>query len=352
MAIEIRLLEESELEIANNFFNTIYKTNRSIDNFKWEFLEGPFGKAIYVIAIDNSKNAKVIGIQCAIPIELVNPKGEKVLTAKSEDTLVDPEYRGQKIFERMYDLLFLECKKAGIHYIWGFTPAKKAFERIGFDVPFKTEQALLVFKPFKSYRYLKQLNPNNKAIDNIKIFVLSLFSWLKGKGVRNSRSEFKLNGTSIEETNTFGQFYKNENYFTLHLTPTYLNWRLARNPFKNTYQSYSIVRNDNLILSSLINIRESVSYIEQMFYDNEDNAKIALNKLVLKIKHYNSPLIRVLCFNNNEKMNNQKKLLEKAGFTLLKRGNYFVWKNISEHTNLALKPEQLFITRLFTQGNQ
>src|SRR6478609_6485041 len=115
MPITIRLLQDHEVELANIFFNKVYQTNRPIENFKWEFLNGPFGKAIYTIAVDDSTttHTKIVGIQCAIPIELISSKGKIVLTAKSEDTLVDPSYRGQKIFERMYELLFEECKKAG-----------------------------------------------------------------------------------------------------------------------------------------------------------------------------------------------------------------------------------------------
>ena len=57
------------------------------------------------MAIDNSgsENNKIVGIQCAIPLEFTDVKGNVQLSAKSEDTLVDPAYRGQKIFERMYD---------------------------------------------------------------------------------------------------------------------------------------------------------------------------------------------------------------------------------------------------------
>ena len=180
MAIQIRLLLENEIDLANDFFNAIYKTNRSIENFRWEFLDGPNGSAIYIIAIDANASQinKVVGIQCAIPIELANVKGQTVLTAKSEDTLVDPAYRGQKIFERMYDLLFEECKKAGIKYIWGFTPAKKAFERIGFEIPYQAQQGLMVLNPVGAYSYLSTLNPDNKVKDKIKIAGLPFFHLL------------------------------------------------------------------------------------------------------------------------------------------------------------------------------
>lgn len=74
MSILIRLLQPHEYALANDFFNTTYKTNRSLKDFEWEFSRGPFGPAIYVVAIDQevTDSIKVVGIQCAIPISLVN----------------------------------------------------------------------------------------------------------------------------------------------------------------------------------------------------------------------------------------------------------------------------------------
>src|SRR5687768_285977 len=108
MGITVRRLLENEINLANDFFNAVYKTDRSLAGFRWEFLEGPHGPALYVIAVDDaiSTHTKVVGIQCAIPLKMHDVEGRTFLSAKSEDTLVDPQYRGQKIFERMYAFLF------------------------------------------------------------------------------------------------------------------------------------------------------------------------------------------------------------------------------------------------------
>ena len=116
MNIRIRLLLDSEYATVNEVYNEAYGNIRPLDSFKWEFVNGPWGKAIYVIAEDLEKQGnKIIGTQSAIPMVFINGKGETVLTAKSEDTFVHPDYRGHKLFDRMYELLFSECKNAGIH---------------------------------------------------------------------------------------------------------------------------------------------------------------------------------------------------------------------------------------------
>ncbi|MBT1707992.1 GNAT family N-acetyltransferase [Fulvivirgaceae bacterium PWU5] len=348
MAITIRLLRDDEIQLANNFFNAIYQTNRPLVNFRWEFLEGPFGKAIYVVAIDDSvtDTIKIVGIQCAIPIELINGRGERVLTAKSEDTLVDPAYRGQKIFERMYDLLFEACRTAGIRYIWGFTPAKKAFERIGFAIPFATEQALLVLQPLAAYRYLKSLNEQNKTLDKIKILGLSYLSWFKGLK-RLFGDHLTMTETPLSDKDrAFQRLYAGQDLFTLHETTAYLTWRLGHNPFGNHYRSY---RSATGTFDALVNTRPNVGYIEQIFAPVKSPQHNGIRSLVDILHKQRVPLIRTFNFSSNDVLKAQGRQLSEAGFTYLKRGSYFVWKSLDDQERIL--PSQLLINRLFTQGN-
>ncbi|HPM32227.1 MAG TPA: GNAT family N-acetyltransferase, partial [Chryseolinea sp.] len=316
MAITIRLLQNQEVELANTFFNKVYQVNRPIENFKWEFLDGPFGKAIYVIAVDETSitTTKIVGIQCAIPIELISSKGKIVLTAKSEDTLVDPAYRGQKIFERMYELLFDECRKSGIQYLWGFTPAQKAFERIGFEIPFKAEQALLVFNPLKAYYYLKSLNAKNTSVDKLKILGLSILSWIKGfNRYFISLKDSDLREVLIRKKNdVFQTSYSDKDYFTLNETDGYMKWRIDQNPFQNGYSCFQLHKNEKVSIDVILNVRANVAYLEQMFSCQNETAPV-LASLAANASKKNVPLIRALCFSTNEELVLQGNQLTKAG---------------------------------------
>lgn len=348
MAVTIRLLQPGEEHLANDFFNKVYQTIRPLQNFEWEFINGPFGKAIYVIAVDDSvlSFTKIVGIQCAIPIELISSQGQVILTAKSEDTLVDPAYRGQKIFERMYDLLFYACRKAGIKYIWGFTPANKAFERLGFEIPFKAEQALLVFKPVAAFHYLKRLNTQNKTKDKISILGLSVLSWLKGLKT-NFTPTSSLKEVPIQAKDSlFKQAYQHENYFTLNETDAYLNWRLHKNPFQNNYKNF---QSGDGTFDVLINFRKDVSYIEQVISKPGTAIQSELGSLINVFRKQGTPLTRAFCFRSNKDLTHQGISLTDAGFTYLKRGSYFVWKSLDDKNEISAN--QLLINRLFTQGN-
>ncbi|HTE29050.1 MAG TPA: GNAT family N-acetyltransferase [Chryseolinea sp.] len=357
MSIVVRLMAKEEGVLANNFFNAIYKSNRSLKDFEWEFINGPAGPSIYVIAFDLTVPTaeKVVGIQCAIPIVLIDSSGERVMTAKSEDTLVDPAYRGQKIFERMYDLLFEECRKAAIKYIWGFTPAKKAFERIGFDIPFQAHQALMVFNPLKAYSYLATLNAGNGIIQKMKIAGLSFSSWLlKVKGARLHTNPYTLK--NVEWDSTYLDLKKltlNSNYYFLEMSPAYIRWRISNNPLGNNYASYHCFDGDKLVANCIINIREPrLGYIEQIIFDGQLNAaqKRQIISILINEMRGRVDLIRCLCFDTNAALTDQEAIYKQHGFIVLRRGAHFVWKTLLE--DRLLDPKELFLSRLFTQGNQ
>lgn len=350
--IEVRLLRDNEKELANAFFNRIYKSTRSTRDFLWEFFSAPAGKAIYVVAVENSDatNVKIVGIQCAIPIELVSSKGEIVLTAKSEDTLVDPSYRGQKIFERMYELLFSECKKAGIESIWGFTPAEKAFVRIGFSIPFKSKQALAVFDVNKAYTYLSGLNKENKTKDKLKIFGLCIMSWMRAKASsRRGGRRYQLTTSDFASLNDhFQSFYRATSMYNLNLSVPFVKWRIQDNPNKNLYEHYTVSYEGSVVASVVVNYRSEVSYIEQILVKDDAHFKPALALVVNRMRSEKAGLIRILCFENNAALSTQYAHLPATGFTTLDRGNTFVWKELGDG---KASPSGLFLSRLYTQGN-
>jgi len=182
--VKYRLAQEEDYELINDFHNRIYNSSRTLEQFYWEFNNCPFGKSIYVIAEDRGE---IIGTNCVIPIDLVTSDKKIIRSGKSEDTLVDPKYRGQKIFYKIYDFLFEKCRENGIQIIWGFTSAKKPFKRLGFSIPFDHQQSLVVNNIWNSYKYLSSLNNKNKILDKVKIFGFCSLSKIKVIGRLQSK---------------------------------------------------------------------------------------------------------------------------------------------------------------------
>lgn len=357
--IIIRLLQEQDIKLINAFHNRIYNDDRTSEKFSWEFFNAPAGNAIYVVAEDTGNNM-IVGTQCAIPINLKSVGGQLILSAKSEDTLVDPDYRGMQLFEKMYDFLFENCKKKGIRYIWGFTPALKPFLKIGFEAPYYHHQSLIAIHILNSYKYISGLNPKNKSIDKLKIFGMTLLS--KISQVKAGFQSSRIKNTDIKVTHkvsgdldhlfmTINQ--KHDQLFHIHQDKNYINWRINNNPNHNKVLSYDFFIDNEYIANIIFNHhKDNVWYMIQATFNFNlsDNIKSRIIKTAVKalIKTEHVSLVRTWNFDTNEFHRMEIKIFKKAGFFYIPRGVHFVWKDLEGNKNLLA--ENFMLSRIATQG--
>lgn len=358
--VEILLLGDSEIDEVNNFHNFIYKDSRNKDQFQWEFLKAPAGKAIYVIAKDVDNN-KIVGTQCAIPIELIKADGTVILTAKSEDTLVNPEYRGLNIFENMYQLLFEKCREAGIKYLWGFTTAKKPFLKLGFEIPFDHSQSLIVKDIFTSYNYLSNLNSKNNFLSRFKILGLCAVSkvtyfkniFISEQSLKGEIS-YSQNDKEIIDNNQLIISSGNKGFW-IKQDVSFLKWRIATNPYHEHIFNINFSIKSNIIATIVFNHhRNGIWYLINDVYAAKlnDSQKAIILKKALKLLFAREKggvkLIRTWDFTHNNYGRKEISIREKAGFTHLDRGISFVWKNLDE--NNSLNAIDFNLSRLSSQG--
>lgn len=353
--VKYRLATESDYENINNFHNRVYKENRTMEQFLWEFHKGTFGKSIYVIAEDGDK---IVGTNCVIPIVVTNANNEKILTGKSEDTLVDPDYRGQGIFNRIYDFLFEQCKQAGVKAIWGYTSAKKSFEKVGFSIPFDHQQGLIVNNISESYQFLSSLNPNNKLKQKLQILGLCVFSKLKhiSGSLGNKKPDFKIveNKEITEQVDSLLQSSNNgdKDLFYILQNKEFQQWRIYNNPnyYKvHTYGAYD--KNNNLMALIILNSHaNNVAYIVQstFHYSLTQKEKIEiLNHVVGSMFASGISIIRTWHFNTNVPNKHEAEIFTGANFVILNKGIGFVWKKLD---NNSLDPNKFVLSRISTQG--
>jgi hypothetical protein len=357
--IKIRLLQESDIDQVNAFHNKLYNDGRTISKFKWEFLNAPAGKAIYIVAQDTD-NERIVGTQSAIPILLRGNKGKVILSAKSEDTLVDPEYRGMQIFEKMYALLFEQCRKENIKYIWGFTSALKPFLKISFEVPFSHGQSLMVLDIKSSYRYLSKLNTSNSKFYKLKIFSLAILSKLLTFKTVLSLSKYNNVKVVLSDkvdsypNDLINSIASNHNdLFAIDEDTQYLHWRINTNPYHNKVFSLDFYEKEKLIANVIFNHhKDGVWYlIQALFNDNiseKKRSRIITFSLKNLIKKEKPTLIRTWNFRTNEINRMEISLFKKSGLVFLSKGVFFVWKDL-EGTG-ELNPYNFILSRIATQG--
>ncbi len=353
--VEVALLQEKDIDELLVFYNRLYNENRTREKFTWEFFNAPAGKALYVIARDG-ETGSIIGSQCAIPIELVTAEGTVVLTAKSEDTLVDPNYRGQNIFEKMYQLLFDICRQQGIKYLWGFTSAKKPFLKLGFEIPFDHSQSLLVTNVFEAYRYLSTLNPGNKLPEKLKILSLCFFSALRALKIQQAKlpKHFSVN---LSDKNDF--YYDNEKTmpgtagFRIRQHAAYMDWRIAKNPYHKEIFSINFSEGEKAKASLVFNHHKNGAWylINDNYHEQFSlKQKTVLHRIALKqlCSRKKVSLIRTWDFSHNSFGCEEIALRKKAGYIHLEKGISFVWKKLDE--TAPLNPADFNLSRLASQG--
>ena len=351
--VTYRLANPNDYENINAFYNRIYNSNRTMDQFLWEFHNGPFGKSIYVIAEDNGK---IVGTNCVIPINLITSDNQIIRSGKSEDTLVDPEYRGQKVFYKIYEFLFEKSKEANIQVIWGFTSAKKPFKNLGFQIPFDNKQSLAVNNVWKSYKYLKSLNPKNKITDKLKIFILCALSKFKSIGkLKPQRSGFLIEKTDkivngIDELISKTQ-KEVKNSFAIEQTADFQEWRIYSNPNYFKTHTFGIYNNKKLVALIVFNSNHNdVAYICQSTFHPEFTSpeKVRILKSVTGMLFKEGiALVRTWLFDSNPTNANEISIYHEAGYVNLDRGIGLVWKPLD---NIDIKPEDFILSRIASQG--
>lgn len=357
--IEIGLLRPDEVAQVNHLFNSAYHMGRDAAKFDWEFTNAPAGPAIYVVARDTATN-QVIGTQCAIPINLVDSEGNVYRTAKSEDTLLNPAYRGKKVFDRMYSLLFEECRKNGILYIWGFTSAQKPFLKIGFEIPYSHSQSLWVKGIGASYTYLASLNAQNTFTSKLKILGLCTAAKLKavfstGAPLKNYTVEVLGKDAVIDNQQLINQQFKaGSGFYAINQNPEFLTWRIKNNPYHGKLYNITFSTAQGLAAHIIINYHTGgVWYITTDIYAHTVSAAertAMLRRAIAEVckREANVALIRTWDFTHNAHNTAEVHNRNKAGFIHLNRGIQFVWKNLDPAN--TLKAEDFVLSRIASQG--
>lgn len=351
MAEEIiyRLALDADIERINAFYNKIYNKNRTHEQFYWEYNSAPAGRAIYVIAEHGNK---VVGTQCAIPYYVIDKNNNQTLTAKSEDTLVSPDYRGKRIFENMYSLLIEECKKNKISFIWGFTYADKPFRKIGFEIPYKSTMGLMTLKPFKATRYFYSITAHKNINSYLKILALSMFSYVKFLFLFSiSSNKIDVDFDDIDYNNNHFNYLKHDKLFGLKLDKEFLNYRIVRNPYNSNYKTVNYHHGRELKASVKFNIsKDNIAYIIHVFFADNLSLKMRnsfLMKTIRITKMRQCSVIRFWGFNHNIENKKEIERLKESQFVFINRGISFVGLNL---TRMPINFNDFVLSRMASQG--
>jgi hypothetical protein len=121
-----------DLDSINALIEAWYGPDRrySTGLFNWAFFERVPEPSLLMGLKDGEK---LIGTQAVMPVPL--RRGAQIIgSAKSEETLLHTDYRGQGLFYKIYEEIF-DHVDPRIDVIWGTTSAARPFVKCGFSTP-------------------------------------------------------------------------------------------------------------------------------------------------------------------------------------------------------------------------
>lgn len=365
--IIIREYQDGDEAQINLLHNREYGSNRTLEQWRWEFKEGPYGEAIFVVA---EYKGKIIGTQALLPIYLSCGE-QQFLTAKSEETLVDKEFRGRGLSKKLWGKCWDLAIPKRITLAWGFGYQVTASVKSGFHVVGKLKHAILVIDPTQTYQINKNRIPaevrgrlpvQSVLLPILRVFTLGGFLWSKTKFRQFKRySEYQVESITKADgrLDTFWRsFAEKSSIWTIARTSDYLNWRVFQNP--NMTSQLLVVTRDNKIQGCVIiskSIHANVGIITDFCTLSEnfdETASLLMSSAIESLRSQKVAYADAWYVNSNN-WQTPKYLfwLKKAGFLLLPIGAYFMVKPLAEERSLPGKPTSLspwYITSLFSEG--
>jgi hypothetical protein len=375
--LDIKLIQTDTIANANDFYNRSHARARSIGQWKWEFQPDtyPFSGTPYVVVTDNGA---AIGTQAMLPIRMIDRDG-LFWTAKSEETLLDPAYRGKQLFEKMYHLLFEYSKKNDIHSIWGFTSATKAFKRLGFQTPGKTSQLFFPFGGKAAYHLLPHLQshpqPQRQSGLKTRSYCFGVFLAAKIAALRNSMSgsgqidiinkqKFKiltLENPPDQAGEICKNFIKIWGGLTIYRDREYLDWRLFKNPYVKSIFRAAYLDNELIGWSALAMDDGGMGYFVDLFLAIDDDENNTIHSQVISallkdgiscLRKMGAAGIRCWQVNNHPFDKLVTKTARRIGFYHMKKGHEvvcFIDPDSSRKNSIA-SFDNWYITRIYTEG--
>lgn len=325
--IEIRLIQDSDIESVIEFVNGIFNIEYNYDNFFNTILNSTYGPSIYVVA-KNLKTNEIIGTHCIIPHIFKDGLGKIYLTGKSEHSALKKTFRKRGLFGSLIRLAEEQCEKIGIVFIWGFNNISTQKEKYGYHSIYNF---IIRGVLFRNHHFN---TPKSEPFSNMLAGILSLYSlliqdlkFLNNKKLSNV-DLLKMKNDQIFLTLSTGNIFQD-------FSEDYLKWRI--NVFQNivNIKGYQITLGGKIIGSiNLAYPKMASQQIEliNLNYVNEINLetkiKVTIKCIEQITKICNITRINVWSFPTQSESLETKLILKKCGFVFNNKGLSLTYKSL------------------------
>lgn len=265
------------------FHNSYYGTARSPKDWLWEYKTYKPTKSVFVFA---KHTDKIIATQGMLPIYVQCGK-ETIFCGKSESTLSLSAFRGTLLMQNLYEYAVGYCIEGGMRFIWGFTPAVKAFKKFGF-VSYEGVQVMV--RPGNIWAGIRVRLRNRSPLwyRIASVGKLILKHCLSRNNVTtnqfHSAHNYELKQQITDETHLNNLFdrlsRKNKNAIYIKYDQEYLKWRVRENP-NIKYVEYQVYNSTDLKAYAIVALVRGILSISDLTSEDE-NATALLLQTILK----------------------------------------------------------------------
>lgn len=350
-----------DIESIVSFHNATYGNSRTPEQWIWEYKGNDPESSVFVLITDNGR---VIATQGMLPIDIF-VRGRKILSGKSESTLLDPKYRGGTIFSDLYEFAVSKCKDREMHCIWGYTGAIKAFKKFQFRVfDIMYDSSLLMdFQAGLSEVWHSESTFVRKIAASIRLVLVWLRStiagiWGESLGSSKNRFSIKENLESQADLDELYERLRTEYPDLIHIAQDegYLKWRILDHPFLN-YTRFFVYEKELLRAYVYVNASDRrIAYLTDFTFEDAHAGYFLLQRVLKQLRQAKKP-VYVSFFGNAENplVSNVFDLLRRFGFSRKRARSSmsFVVRNLSlqgEDEQCLFDVRNWYMCGLWTDG--
>jgi len=338
------------------FHNRMFEAHRTPDFWYWKYRDHVPGKSVYVVA---RSDGNVVGTQGMIPIRL--RLAERVeLTGKSENSLVDTEFRGRGLWNRMYREALAQCRDRGMTAVWGFTPvesARRGLARLGFAVHDVLVQAVAILNPGPMLKVIWSSQESTLGRLGATFATPGAWCWSRFSrrgpkdDIKCGRGPFPAGVTANEIAGLYEQIGRDSpDLVHLDMNEEYLRWRVLEHP-RFFHELWHARRDGKLVAVALVNGSHSLrpAILDLAFVEQRGAAGL----LAWMIDEYSARGAGAITLWANRTNPYGKMLLAAArrlGFFCRPARSSFVVKDIADSGKPRTDPGRWLLSALWFEG--
>ena len=334
---KIREIRTADINEVISFHNDSTGDKRTPEHWIWEYKSNYPDLSVFTVVEDEGC---IGGTQGMIPI-YINVKGKRYLSGKSENSLLNPKYRGRTLFQELYEFAMSLSKAKNMHCVWGYTPAVKVWRnKLGFSVYENVMyESILILNLRNALSAI--LKSRQTVARKIKLSLLTLFSYLYslifrlslGSQRQSSKMEFSIE-PRLRRPDDLNRLYgrlreKYPDLIHIDQDEKYIMWRIYNNP-NIKYKTYFIYEGNSLSGYCYVSTNDKKrAFLTDFTFESVTAGTFLLRVLLSKLRHEE---ISHLYFSGNVRnplMVTTFDLLKRFGFLKRVIPTAFVLKNIS-----------------------